>query len=129
MNVEFEMFETGPVVQTHDRVHVTIDKLGHFFLNRHAMHALGSPDMVTLMYDRRRSIMGVMPSPLHKRRSYPLRNKDGKRGRGRRVHAMNFFRTYGIRPSETLAFTSPEVNKDGILILSLHEVRSVKKTR
>jgi len=40
---------------------------------------------------------------------------------------MNFFRTCGIRPTETLAFTSPDINKDGILILNLNEVRSVKK--
>lgn len=30
-------------------------------------------------------------------------------------------------PSETLAFLSPEINKDGILILNLNDVRSVKK--
>jgi hypothetical protein len=39
---------------------------------------------------------------------------------------MNFFRRYGIRPTETMAFISPEINKDGILILNLNEVRSVK---
>ena len=128
MNVDFEIFEAGPVIQTHDRVHVTINKLGHIFLNRRMIEALGDPDAVTLMYDSRRSIIGVMPSPLHQRRSFPLRNKDGRRSAGRMVHAMNFFRTCGIRPTETLAFTSPDINKDGILILNLNEVRSVAKS-
>jgi hypothetical protein len=127
MNVDFEIFEAGPVIQTHDRVHVTINKQGHIFLNRRMMEALGEPDAVTLMYDKRRSIIGVMPSPLHKRRSYPLRNKDGKRSSGRMIHAMNFFRKYQIRPTETLAFTSPDINKAGILILNLNEVRSLKR--
>ena len=91
------------------------------------VEALGDPDAVTLMYDRRRSIMGIIPSPLHKTHSYPLRSKDGARSRGRMIYAMNFFRNYGIRATETMAFTSPDINKDGILILNLNEVRSVKK--
>jgi hypothetical protein len=128
MNVDFEIFEAGPVIKTRDRMHVTINKRGHIFLNRRMVEALGDPDAVTLMYDSRRSIMGIMPSPLHQRRSFPLRNKDGKRGRGRRIHAMNFFRTCGIRPTETMAFTSPDINKDGILILNLNEVRSVRNS-
>jgi hypothetical protein len=44
------------------------------------------------------------------------------------IYAMNIFRNYRIRLTETMAFTSPDVNKDGILILNLNEVRSVKKT-
>jgi hypothetical protein len=67
-----------------------------------------------------------MPSPLHKKESYRLRNKDGVRSGGQMVYAMKFFRTCGIRPTENLAFTSPDINKDGILILNLNEVRSVK---
>ena len=43
------------------------------------------------------------------------------------VHAKNFCRHYAINPTETLAFLSPEVNKDGILVLDLNDVRSVKK--
>ena len=111
MNVDFEIFEAGPVIQTHDRVHVTINKLGHIFLNRRMIEALGDPDAVTLMYDSRRSIIGVMPSPLHQRRSFPLRNKDGRRSAGRMVHAMNFFRTCGIRPTETWPLPRPTLTK------------------
>jgi hypothetical protein len=60
-------------------------------------------------------------------RYFPLRNKDCTRESGRMIDAMNFFRHYQIRPTETLAFTSPDINKDGILVLNLNEVRSVKK--
>ena len=127
MNVDFEVFEAGPVVQNIDRIHVTIDKLGHFYLNRYAIHALGSPDAVTLMFDRRRKIIGMLPSARHRKQSFPLRNKEKNASRGRCINAMNFCKACGIRPTETLAFTSPEVNKDGILVLNLHEVRSVKK--
>ena len=127
MTVDFEIFEAGPVVKDTDRVHVTINKLGHIFLNRRMLEALGEPDAVTLMYDRRRSIIGVMPSPLHRSHAFPLRRKDRKTSRGRMVHANNFCKHYSIRPTETLAFLSPVVNKDGILVLDLNDVRSVKK--
>ena len=60
MTVDFEVFEAGPVVQNTDRPHVTISKLGHIFLNRHALALLGDPIAVTLMYDRKRKIIGVI---------------------------------------------------------------------
>jgi hypothetical protein len=125
MNIDFEIFEAGPVGQNTDRPHITINKLGHFFLNRHALAALGNPDAVTLMCDRRLQIIGMMPSDPRRTRSFPLRLKDGKANRGRVLHAMNFCKRYAIRPTETLAFLNPEINHNGILILNLHEVRSV----
>lgn len=127
MNVDFEIFEAGPEIKDPHRVHVTIDKLGHLFLNRHAVLGLGEPDAVTLMYDRRRSIIGIMPSALNRQQSYPLRKKDKRTSHGRCINAKNFCKHYEIRPTETLAFLSPEVNKDGILILNLNDVRSVKR--
>jgi len=127
MTVDCEIFEAGPVVKDTERVHVTINKRGHIFLNRRVLEALGEPDAVTLMYDRRRSIIGVMPSPLHRSHAYPLRRKDRQTSRGRMVHANNFCKHYSIRPAETLVFLSPEVSKDGILVLDLNDVRSVKK--
>src|SRR5262245_50054377 len=127
MNVNFEIFEAGPEVQTAEQVHVTINKFGHFFLNRHALHALGSPDAVTLMFDSRRQIIGIIPSARPRTTSYPLKRKDPRSSNGRCINAMNFCKHYSIRPTETLAFTSPEVNKDGILVLNLHDVRSVKR--
>lgn len=127
MNVDFEIFEAGPVVQNFDRAHVTINNRGHIFLNRRALQDIGEPDAVTLMFDRRRSIIGIAPSALHRSASYPLQRKFSN-SRGRVVYANNFFKHYSINAAETLAFLSPEVNKDGILVLSLHEVRPVKKS-
>ena len=127
MNVDFEIFEAGPVVQATDRPHVTINTRVHIFLNRYAIGAIGNPDAVTLMFDRRRKIIGIMPSERRHKRSFPLRNKNAVPTRGQMIHAKNFCNEYGIHVSETLAFTSPEVNHNGILVLSLHEVRSAKK--
>jgi glutamyl-tRNA synthetase len=40
---------------------------------------------------------------------------------------MNFCRHYKITPNETLAFISPTINKDGILMLSLSEMLSARR--
>jgi hypothetical protein len=44
------------------------------------------------------------------------------------VSANNFCsRHSSILPDKTLAVAAPDVNKDGILVLDLNEVRSVRK--
>src|SRR5436190_1548667 len=75
----------------------------------------------------KRKVIGVMPSDRRRPNAFPLRRKDGEASRGRMLHANNFCKHYAIRPTETLAFINPEINNNGILILNLHEVRSVKK--
>lgn len=128
MNVDFEIYNAGPVIKDPERVHVSISKLGHIFLNRRALEAIGEPDAVTLMFDRRRNIIGVMPSALHRPQSFPLKRKDKRTSLGRMVYANNFFRHYSIRPTETFAFLDPKVNKDGILMLDLSDVRPIKRS-
>jgi hypothetical protein len=56
-----------------------------------------------------------------------VRPQENKRSAAKMLYAANFCRFHHIKPDETLRFTGADVNKDGILILSLHEVRSVKK--
>ncbi len=55
MDWNWEEFEHGPVVKQGERIHVTLNKRGSFFLNRRAIEALGEPDHIVLMFDRRRS--------------------------------------------------------------------------
>jgi hypothetical protein len=43
------------------------------------------------------------------------------------THPMNSFRHYQVRLTEEMAFTSPDINKEGILIPNVNEVRSLKK--
>lgn len=123
---DFEVFEQGPIEQSAKRIYVTLNGRGNFYLNRRAIEALGEPDAVTLMYDRRRSIIGVTRAPVERQNAFRLKRKE--RGQGSRmVYAANFCRHYSINPDETLRFTAAEVNKDGVLVLDLNEVRVVKK--
>ncbi|MEJ7846923.1 MAG: hypothetical protein WKF92_02415 [Pyrinomonadaceae bacterium] len=127
MERNFEEFEHGPVVSQSELIHVTINARGSFFLNRRAIEALGEPDFVVLMYDRRRSTIGMTRAPSTRKNAFRLKRKDRIKNNGRIIYASNFCRFYHIRPDETLAFTAPEVDKNGILVLDLNEVKSVRK--
>jgi len=127
MEWNWEDFAQGPVESNTERIHVTINRRGNLFLNRNAVEAMGEPDAVKLMYDRRRSTIGVVRAPLDRRDAFRLKRKERKRGGGRMLYAANFCRYYSICPDETLAFLAAEVNKDGVLVLDLNEVRAVSK--
>ncbi|HJS51538.1 MAG TPA: hypothetical protein VJ781_06530 [Pyrinomonadaceae bacterium] len=55
----WEFFEEGQPYGTANRVHVTIDGDSKIYFNKHAVAALGTPDGVSLMYDKRRHTIGV----------------------------------------------------------------------
>ncbi len=126
MELKWEEFEDGPVVQNTEQIHVTINRRGNLYLNGRTLVAMGEPDAVVMMYDRRQQTIGIKRSPLDRRSAYRLRRKDRDRN-GKMLYATNFCRRYHINPDKTLAFTNAEVDKNGILILSLHEVRSARK--
>lgn len=125
MQVNFELFEEGQADQkTGERLRVTLNKDCRMFFNARAMEALGAPDGVALLFDRRRQIIGVMPSALNRKHAYRLRPQH--RGlRSRVITVRNFCRHYEINPSETVAFPDAEVNRDGILVLDLHAASAV----
>jgi hypothetical protein len=120
MDFNFELFEEGQVERTRERVHVTLNKECKMFFK-----ALGRPDGVALMYDRRRKAIGVMPSALNRKHAYRLRRKD-RGSQSRVITARNFCRHYAICPAETIGFPTAKVDKNGVLILDLHAAEKVK---
>lgn len=126
MEVDFELFEEGERGRTRDRVHVTLHKTRHIYFSGKAVEALGRPDGVALLFDRRRQVIGVMPSALNRQHAYELRRKKNM-GAGRVISAKNFCEHYGINPPETVAFVRAEVNRDGILMLDLQAVAAVTR--
>jgi hypothetical protein len=129
MDWNWQEFEQGPEEKKGKGIYVTINARGHFFLNGKALEALGEPDAVVMMYEPRRSTIGIKRAPIDRNNSYRLYAKDRGRASGKMLYASNFCRFHHIRPGETLRFTAAEVNKDGILVLSMHDVHSVKKIR
>ena len=125
MNVDFELFEEGQAERTRDRVHVTLNKECKLFFNAKALAALGDPDGIALLFDRRRQVIGVMPSALSRKHAYRLRHKD-RVSHSRVITAKNFCRHYEIKPTETLEFPTAAINNDGILMLDLQTASTVK---
>ena len=67
-----------------------------------------------------------MPSAPARKHSYRLRQKRGM-GAGRMIGAKNFCTKYQIKPAETVWFPKASVNKDGILLLDLHQAASASR--
>lgn len=126
MEANFELWEEGAREMARDRVNVTLNNRCQLYFNGHALEALGEPDAVALLYDPRKKIIGVMPSTINKKHSYPLRRKHcGQYGRV--ITIRNFCDNYKIKPSETLVFPTATINRDGIMMLDLHAVVTVKR--
>ena len=126
MNLNFELFEEGEVGRSRDRVHVTLHKTGHIYFSGKAVEALGRPEGVALLFDKRQKVIGVMPSALERKHTYRLRTKRCM-GAGRVIGAKNFCTKYEIKPAGTVSFPKAFVNKDGILLLDLHQSVSASR--
>lgn len=129
MDYNWEEFDEGPTPTAKGDLYVTLTDRRRMYLNGPAIEALGNPDGVTLMYDRRRSTIGLRPSPLNRRSTYKLRKKDKTNSLGRVISIANFCQRHHICPDGTILFTAPELTKDGILALDLNEIRNVEKRR
>ena len=125
-NFEFQFWEPGQVVRTREIVHVTLNKDCQLYFNARALEALGEPDGVSLMYDPKRQVIGVLPSALNRSHTYRLRKKQRDLS-GRTISAKNFCKFHNIQPGETVAFRSARINKDGVMILDLQDVRTPKR--
>ena len=126
MDLNFELFEEGEVGRSRDRVHVTLGADGRIYFSGRAVEALGRPEGVALLFDKRHKVIGVMPSALERKHAYRLRTKRGM-GAGRVIGAKNFCAKFEIKPAETVWFPKAFVNKDGILLLDLHEAASASR--
>ncbi|MCA1590527.1 MAG: hypothetical protein LC734_09100 [Acidobacteria bacterium] len=129
MERNWERFTQGPVVKFSERMHASISPKGVIFLNRRAIAAIGAPDYVVLMYDNRRATIGIAAAAATSTGAFVLKRKDVRKSGGRSIYAKNFCRYHSIYPDTTLAFRTAEVDKDGVLTLCLHEVRSVSHVK
>ncbi len=124
-NWEAHFAEPGP--NSRDRIRVTLNDKGRFYLNPTAMKALGEPDAVQVLYDRKQATVGLIRTPIDKPGSYRLKRKGDSSPNGRVLHALSFCRKYRIQPKSVVMFTDAKVNKDGILILDLNQVATVSR--
>ena len=113
---EFETF-TRRMIPLVKKPFVTIQKRGTMSFNKAAHVALGEPEAVELLYDKKNNVMGIRavdPSVTH---AYPMRAQAKKEVGPYIVSGSAFTKYYGIATGEARRFAA-EV-QDGILVVDL----------
>lgn len=129
MEWNWEIHKPDHGLNQRDRIRVTINKTGTVYMNAAAHKALGHPEAVVMMYDRRLKTIGVTSASANRKEAYRLKRKGVEASNGRLVYARTFCRDFNIYPSETLVFADAMINKDGVLILDLNAVRPAPRKR
>ncbi len=95
---------------------VTIQKGGHFSLNKAAYDLMDRPDAVELLYDREKKLIGFRSTSPTRPLAYPVKSL-GTNATGRLVAGQAFCKYYDIDASVARRY---EVRMDGdILVLDL----------
>ena len=103
---------------------VSLNKAGKFEINARAVHALGNPDAVELLFDEVNKRIGLRPADPEQPNAHPLIVHSP--GAGRRLYAARFLRRFGINNSLTVIFTQPYINAEGILVLDLKKTIEIQ---
>lgn len=121
---DWEEFHGGPTEPSRSRMHVTLNTRCILLLNRKVFDALGDPAAAMLLFDRRNQTIGVRAAGPADIKPFPL--KPHPKGSHHGIYAKPFCRHHGIIPAEPVRFTTPEIDHDGTLILSLHHTEPVQ---
>jgi len=105
--------------------HVTMCPKGIIALTRFTMETLGSPDAFFLLFDELNHTIGLQPTHKGVTDAYPTAAR-GSRG-ARMVRAHRLCLECNIRLAESIRFTAPEIDKDGILNLDLRKAIPTRK--
>lgn len=102
---------------------VTIQKGGHFSLNRAAYEILGTPEAVELLYDRENELIGFQPASPKSPRAYPVKTL-GTNATGRLIAGRAFCKYYDIDATVARRF-EVEMHDGGILVIDLKSESNV----
>ena len=102
-------------------LYVTINTKGWIVLSRLTHDRLGSPKAYQLFFDPVNNRIGLKPSALAGKNTYPA-GPQGPCG-GKVIRAYRLLQDCSISIPETLQFFDAEIDHDGILILDLRTAR------
>lgn len=108
-------------------IYVTFNPKGVFHISSQTYFLLGEPKAVRLLFDPANSTIGLQPTGAMATNAYKVLGR-GKT-RGRIVRAFPFTQEFAITLNETVRFTAPFIDEDGILTLDLRTVRSAAKPK
>ena len=106
-----------------DGLRVTINPKGCIRLNLKAWEALGCPEAVELLFDKRRGVIGILKTETWAENAFPT--KPESNGRGRRIFASPFCRHIELNARRTMLFNTAEVDDEGVLSLPLESLTAV----
>ncbi len=103
---------------------VTLQGSGTFSMNEASYNAVGRPDLVELLYDKKDQIIGFRPASDKSPHSYPI--KPQQNGRTFQTGGRAFCSYYGIEIGKARRFAGEMI--DGVLAIDLKgEARDAKR--
>lgn len=109
-----------------DGVRVTINKKGILYMNQKAWALLGHPRAAELMFDKSRSVIGIMPANPDKLEAFPVKDKTGTKGK--QIFASAFCMHFGISLGRSTGqFNEIEMDKDGVMNLTLTTLSAISR--
>lgn len=127
MALHWEVFRGGPTRPENQALSVTINYKNVLTFNKFTAKALGNPEAVLLMFEKRESLIGIVPSNMREKDAFPLKPKSG--AMNYIVHAAPFCRHHNIMIERTERFDHPEIDDEGILRLDLKNTHDVSNRR
>lgn len=130
MALHWEKFRGGPTRAENTDFAITINKKHVITLNKFAMKKLNHAEGVMLLFEKKESLIGLVPSSLKDKDAFPIKSKGG--GLNFVIHAAPFCRAHNIVIEKTERFDHVDFDNEGILRLDLkmtHDVSNRKKRR
>ena len=127
MTRQWKMFKGGPTGPRRERLHATLNPRGVILINNKLFEAIGRPEAAFLLYDERFQVIGVQPASPGEAYSFPFRHKE--KTSHRTIYAWPFCKSFKLFPTNTIFFTSPEIDNDGVLVLDMNKAEEVITSR
>ena len=124
MKKHWEQCGRDPKPNRWQALHVTMNAKGHIALSRFTHETLGSPSAYHLFFDRLNSSIGLKPTAVGVKDAFPTSTR-GING-ARLIRGFPLCQKFNIRLADTIRFTDPEIDEDGLLNLDLRKVRHLK---
>lgn len=119
VDIEWEKFLGGPVKPPALRMHASLGRIGRIHLNANLYKRLGSPEAVSLYFNRRLQQIAVQAASSRMPEAFPVLDKYGRSTRY--INAASFCDHFGIKIRQTHRFIDPHFSAEGRLILNLNQ--------
>ena len=121
MKRDWKELPRGDVAPAMAGFHVTLNRKGWIGFNRTTHKRMGEPRAVLVLFDPANQHIGLRAANPGLRNAYPV-VRYGQYG-GRIVRAYRLLAEHDIQVPDTIEFTDPRIDVDGVLVLDLRTAR------